>query len=100
MLVRPDGKIVVIDWENILIGPEEIDVYSLMANQGMDPVPIAGIGPEILRMALEMRWLADCLDCWMPTQTDFLDGRIANLEKCMRHIVASNGYAGMEVYCF
>jgi hypothetical protein len=99
ILIRPDGSIVIIDWQNIMIGPGEIDTYKLMATQGIDPVPIAGIGPEILRMALEIRWFADCLDRWMP-YPDFLDSQIAKVEKHMRHVVENNGYAGMEVYHF
>jgi thiamine kinase-like enzyme len=99
MLIRPDGDLVIIDWQSVLFGPEEIDIYSLMATQAMDPVPIAGIGPEILRMTLEMRWFADCLDYWMPT-AGFLDPWMANIEKYMRHIVENNGYTGMDVYYF
>ena len=99
ILVRSDGEIVIIDWQSILFGPADIDMYSLMATQAIDPVPIAGIGPEILRMALEIRWFADCLDRWMP-YPEFLDGKISNIVKHMRHVVENNGYADMKVYCF
>jgi hypothetical protein len=99
MLIRPDGGLTIIDWQNVMFGPEAIDLYSLMATQGMDPIPEAGIGPEILRLALEMRWFADCLDYWMPT-ANFLDPWIATIGKHMRHIAEHKGYAGMEVYYF
>ena len=99
IILRPDGDIVIIDWLNVMRGPPDIDLYSLLATQGIDPVPVAGIGPEILRMALEMRWFADCLNCWMPFPA-FLDGRIAIIEEHMRRVVKHNGYAGAGVYYF
>jgi hypothetical protein len=70
-----------------------------MATQAMDPVPIAGIGPEILRMGLEMRWFADCLNTWMPNAV-FLDGWISNIEMHMRHVIENSGYNGIAVYYF
>jgi len=89
VLIRPDDEIVLIDWQNILFGPEDIDIYNFMACQKFNPMPIAGIGPEILRLALAVRWLADCIDRWLPWP-DFYDAKIVELEEQMRH-VAENG---------
>jgi serine/threonine protein kinase len=99
ILIRPNGEVVLIDWQSVLFGPECLDIYSLMATQAMDPVPIAGIGPEILRMGLEMRWFADCLNTWMPNAV-FLDGWISNIEMHMRHVIENSGYNGIAVYYF
>jgi thiamine kinase-like enzyme len=90
ILTRPDGEMVIIDWQNVLYGPEEIDIYHLIANLNMDPLPIAGIGPEILRSALALKWLADCIDRWLPCWAGFYDGQIADLEKNLQHITKSN----------
>jgi hypothetical protein len=87
LLVRPDGEMAIIDWQNVLYGPEEIDIYHLMADQKMNPVPIAGIGPEILRSALAMKWLADCVDRWLPYWAGFYDGQIADTEKRIQQLV-------------
>ncbi|MDR2687219.1 MAG: aminoglycoside phosphotransferase family protein [Oscillospiraceae bacterium] len=62
LLIRPDGELVILDWQSILFGPEEIDIYNLLAGRGIGPVSIAGIGPEVLRLALSIQWLADCAD--------------------------------------
>jgi thiamine kinase-like enzyme len=83
ILLRPDGKMTIIDWQSVLYGPAEIDVCHLMAAQNVDPVPIAGIGPEILRLALVIKWLADCIDRWIPQWADFYDGQIVETEKQM-----------------
>lgn len=99
ILVRPDGTIVIIDWQNFLWGPEKIDIYSLMANQFIDPVPIAGVGPEILRLALIIKWYADCLDRWLP-YTEFYSQLIMKIAKQMCHIIDNDGYAGMESLYF
>jgi hypothetical protein len=56
----------------------------------MDPVPIAGIGPEILRCALIIKWLADCIDRWLPGFAEFYDGMIYDMEKHIRHYVEDN----------
>ena len=90
ILIRPDGEIAVIDWQNILFGPEEIDTYTLMATQDIDPIPTAGIGPEILRSALLIKWFADCSNIWLPYWAGFYDGTIAGIEKHMQHIVENN----------
>ena len=90
ILIRPDGEMVIIDWQSVLYGPEDIDVYHLMASQNIDPVPIAGIGPEILRLALVIKWLADCIDRWIPQWAGFYDGQIIEMEKQMRHILSDN----------
>lgn len=95
IIIRPDGEIVIIDWQSILFGPETIDIYYLMANHAMNPVSIAGIGPEILRLALAIRWFSACLDRWLP-YLDFFSGQIAKLETQMCHVVKNNGYADME----
>lgn len=81
MLIRPDGALVILDWQNILFGPEEIDLYTLLAEHKHDCMSIAGIGPEVLRLALYIKWLADCIDCWIPYWPDFYDGQIAEKEK-------------------
>jgi len=99
ILIRPDGDIVIIDWQNISRGPPGVDAYSLLATQGIDPVPLAGVGPELLRLALEARWFADCLSRWMPYPA-FLDGRISVIGGYMRRIAENNGYAGEGVYYF
>ena len=99
MIIRPDGELVIIDWQSVLYGPEYIDIYSLLAFQALDPIPIAGIGPEILRLALTIRWFATCLDRWMPW-ADFFDKLMSNIENHIRHIVEHNRYVGMEVYYF
>ena len=99
ILIRPDGGIVIIDWQNISRGPSGVDAYSLLATQGIDPVPLAGVGPELIRLALEARWFADCLSRWMPYPS-FLDGRIAAIGGYMRRIAENNGYAGEGVYYF
>ncbi|MDR2492578.1 MAG: aminoglycoside phosphotransferase family protein [Coriobacteriales bacterium] len=99
ILIRHDGEIMLIDWQNVMFGPEMIDVYSLLATQAVDPVSVAGIGPEILRLALEIRWFADCLNDWMPDAT-FLDAWIANTEAYIPGIIENNGYNGREVYYF
>ena len=98
VIVRPDGELVIIDWHKVMLGPGNIDIYSLLANQGIDPVPIAGIGPEILRMVLEIRWIADCLDYWMVGAK--LEGWMANIEENLYHVVANDGYVSREVYRF
>jgi len=54
ILIRPNGEIVLIDWQSILYGPEDIDIYNFMVYKKFDPVPIAGIGPEIIRLALSV----------------------------------------------
>ena len=95
IIIRPDGEIVIIDWQNILFGPETIDIYYLMAHHGINPVSIAGIGPEILRLALAIRWFSVCLDRWLP-YLDFFSGQIAKLETQMYHVVKNSGYADME----
>ena len=100
MLIRPTGEMVIFDWQNILFGPEDIDLYTLMAEHDHDYMSIAGIGPEILRMALEIRWFADCLDRWMPAAAGFLGGRIADIACYVRHIAGKEGYAGGDVYHF
>ncbi len=96
ILVRPNGEIMLIDWQNILFGPEDIDIYNYMTYLKFNPVPIAGIGPEILRLALVIRWYAECVDRWLPWP-DFYDGKIAKIDEQMRHIVENNEYIGMEV---
>ena len=87
ILLCPDGELVLIDWQNILFGPEDIDIYTLLASQDIDPVPVAGIGPEILRMALAVKWLADCIDRWLPQWAGFYGGQIAALEENMRRVI-------------
>jgi len=87
LLIRPDGEMAIIDWQNVLYGPEEIDIYSLMADQKINPVPIAGIGPEILRSALAIKWLADCIDRWLPYWAGFYDGQMADIEKHIQQVV-------------
>ena len=87
ILIRPDGEMVILDWQGILFGPEDIDIYHLMAVQDIDPVPVAGIGPEVLRLALRIKWFADCADRWLPQWADFYDGQIAAMEHQMRHVV-------------
>jgi len=99
ILIRPNGEIVLIDWQSILYGPEDIDIYNFMTYQKFDPVPIAGIAPELLRLALVIRWFAECIDRWLPWP-DFYDGKIAKIDEQMCHIVANNGYAGMTVDYF
>jgi aminoglycoside phosphotransferase (APT) family kinase protein len=99
MIIRPHGGLVIIDWQSVLYGPEHIDIYNLLAFEALNPVPIAGIGPEILRLALAIRWFAICLDRWMP-RADFFDKLILKIENHIRHIVEYNGYVGMEVYYF
>ena len=99
ILVRPNGEIAIIDWQNITIGPPEVDLYSLLATRGIDPVPHAGIGPEILRLALEIRWFADCLNRWIP-YPDFLDGQISTVESYLASLVKHNGYTETGVYYF
>jgi len=90
ILIRPDGEMVIIDWQNVLFGPEEIDLCHLMTDCDMDPVPIAGTGPEILRSALIMRWFADCADRWLQYWAGFYDGKIAEMAKHMRHVIESS----------
>lgn len=90
ILIRPDGEMIIIDWQSILFGPEEIDIYNLLANQDIDPVQIAGIGPEILRSALIIKWLADCIDCWLPYWAKFYDEKIADIEKHIQNVVKNN----------
>ncbi|MCL2665460.1 MAG: ecdysteroid 22-kinase family protein [Defluviitaleaceae bacterium] len=90
LLKKPDGEMIVIDWQNVLYGPEEIDIYNLMADKKMNPVSIAGIGPEILRYALAIKWLADCIDRWLPHWAEFYDGRIAETEKHIQQLVGEN----------
>jgi len=87
LLIRPDGEMAIIDWQNVLYGPEEIDIYHLMANQKMNPMPIAGIGPEILRSALVIKWFADCADHWLPYWAEFYDGQITEIEKSIQQLV-------------
>ena len=87
ILLRPDGEMVIIDWQSILYGPENIDVYHLLAAQNIDPVPIAGIGPVILRLTLVIKWLADCIDRWIPQWAGFYDGQIVETEKQMSHVL-------------
>ena len=99
ILIRPNGEIVLIDWQNILFGPEDIDIYNFMAYQKFDPVSIAGIGPEILRLALVIRWYSECIDRWLPWP-DFYDGKIAKIYEQMFHVVANSGYTDMEVDYF
>jgi aminoglycoside phosphotransferase (APT) family kinase protein len=99
ILIRPNGEIVLIDWQNILYGPEDIDIYNFITYQKFDPVSIAGIGPEILRLALSIRWYAECIDRWLPWP-DFYDSKIAKIDEQMCHVAANNGYAGMEVDFF
>jgi len=94
IIIRPDDSIVIIDWQNIFFGPENIDAYNLISNP-LIALPIAGIGPEILRLSLVIRWFAECIDRWLPWP-DFYDGKIAKLEEQMRHVVENNGYSGME----
>jgi aminoglycoside phosphotransferase (APT) family kinase protein len=60
ILIRPNGSLSIIDWQSILFGPEEIDIYHMIATQDIDPVPIAGIGPEILRSALIIKGNNNC----------------------------------------
>ena len=88
ILIRPDGDIVIIDWQNILFGPEYIDIYNFISNP-IIALPLAGIGPEILRQALSIRWFAECIDRWLPWP-DFYDGEIAKIEEQIRHVVENN----------
>ena len=94
IIIRSNGNIAIIDWQNILFGPEGIDIYNLISNP-IIALPIAGIGPEILRLALSIRWFAECIDRWLPWP-DFYDEKIAKLEEQMRHVVENNGYAGID----
>jgi|GEM_PF-1032541 len=94
IIIRPDDSIVIIDWQNILFGPEDIDTYHLLSNP-LIALPIAGIGPEILRLSLIIRWFAECIDRWLPWP-DYYDGEIAKLEEQMRHLIENNGYNGMK----
>ena len=88
-----------IDWQNVLYGPEERDIYNFMAYLKFDPVSMAGIGPEILRLALTVRWYAECIDRWLPWP-DFYDGKLLRLEEQLRHLADNNGYNGMDVDYF
>lgn len=99
ILIRANGEVALIDWQNVLFGPESLDIYNLMATQAMNPVPISGIGPEILRMGLEMRWFADCLNAWLPDAV-FLDKWISNIERHIRHVIENDGYNGIATYYF
>jgi len=90
ILIRPDGELVIIDWQNALFGPEDVDIYTMLAAQGFDPVPTAGIGPEILRLALAIKWFADCADQWLPNWAGFYDGQIADMEKHLRQIIGAH----------
>jgi len=90
ILIRPNGELAIIDWQNVLFGPEDIDVYTLLASQDMDLVPVAGIGPEILRLALVINWLADCIDRWLPHWAKFYDGKMAGIEKHIRCVMENN----------
>ena len=99
ILIRPNGKLTIIDWQNMLYGPETIDVCGLIATQGIDPVPRLSIGPELLRLALEISWFASCLDRWMP-DAGFLEGLIINIEKHMHHLAKRGSYEGLGLYYF
>ena len=99
IIIRSNKNITLIDWQTILLGPEDLDIYNFMAYQKFDPVPIAGIGPEILRLSLVIRWYAECIDHWLPWP-DFYDGKIAKINEQICHIVANNCYAGMRVDYF
>ena len=87
IIIRPDGSLAIIDWQNFLFGPEEIDIYNMIANRKIDPVPIAGTAPEILRSALAIKWLADCADRWLPDWAGFYDGQIAKTEQHIQEIM-------------
>jgi serine/threonine protein kinase len=87
LLIRPNGEMCIIDWQSVLYGPEDIDIYQMMASQSIDPVPLAGIGPEILRSALAIMWLTECIDHWLPYWAEFYDGQIADIEKHMQRLV-------------
>ena len=90
ILIRSDGSMSIIDWQSFLFGPEEIDIYHMMVSQEIDPLPIAGIAPEILRSALAIKWLADCADRWLPDWAGFYDGQIAKTEQHIQEIMKSN----------
>ena len=85
ILLRPNRNIVIIDWQNILFGPEGIDIYNLLSDP-LITLPIAGIGPEILRLVLTIRWFAECIDRWLPWP-DFYDEKIAKVTEQIHHIV-------------
>jgi serine/threonine protein kinase len=87
ILIRPDGSLVIVDWQNTLFGPEEIDIYTLLASQDADPLPVAGIGPEILRSALTIKWFADCIDRWLPYWSDFYDKQIDKTVTHMKQMI-------------
>ena len=87
ILIRPDGSLAIIDWQSFLFGPEEIDFYNVMANQDIDPVPTAGITPEILRSVIIIKWHADCADRWLPDWAGFYDGQITNTERRIQEIM-------------
>ena len=91
IIIRPDGSLVIIDWQNILFGPEDIDAYTLMATQNIDPVPVVGIGSEILRLALLIKWFADCADRWLPYWASGYERMIADIEKQIQAIVGNSG---------
>jgi len=84
MLIRPDGEMMILDWQGVLFGPEGIDLCHLLAVEGLDPVPVAGTGTEVLRMTLRIKWFADCADRWLPQWASFYDGKIAELEQQIR----------------
>jgi len=90
ILIRSDGSLVIIDWQSLLFGPEDTDVYYMLAAQGADPVSIAGIGPEILRLALAIKWFADCADLWLPFSAGFYDKQITKIEKQIQYIIGNN----------
>ena len=99
VLVQPDGSPSIIDWESIAYGPAQVDMCAWLAMQGHDPVPVYGIGAEILRLAHEAYHLVDCACHWLPFY-GFFDKQVSTIIETMAWLLQHGTYAGTEVYYF
>jgi aminoglycoside phosphotransferase (APT) family kinase protein len=78
LFVLPDGYRV-IDWQRPILGPPGVDLASLMASLGFDPVRHAGEGAVRAWLLLNVDWLAQCAARWFPDGTPTYDEQIVRL---------------------
>jgi len=78
LFVMPDGYRL-IDWQRPILGPPGVDMASLMASLGFDPVRHAGEGAVRVWRLLNINWLAQCATRWFPAGAPTYDKQIAEL---------------------
>ena len=90
LFVLPGGYRV-IDWQYPKIGPPELDLATLLASMGYDPLPY--VGPGIVRVMhiLRIHWLAECATRWFPAGVADYDRIIPGLINAIANPAKSRG---------